>query len=319
MRRMAFCILVVVSASVAATYGAENTAESVQAVVDKNMSATRLHEQRQLRSEEVVKTYGASIIPCLRPYFRDESEDVRWEAYSLVWLVGRECTDMNARREVVDLLTNGLMDDQVGLDSTLLGRLCSFRADDFSDDAKATLTKALPRATAKPPTIPRGATFLVTGVANMREALPTLKKYSYDGSQGVSDTVQKNRWFDSSRWSALRARARMDVKEDIELCIELVKAHPDRDQRAAELLRSLAYVRQPEVLEYIRPFLFSDHLYDVGDSIDMVAVSEGQWAAAALGQMLEGFPWTMDSPATESALEECRAWMKNRTGYTLIR
>ena len=319
MRTMVLCAVIITSIAAGVACGEDNDRDQLRIQIDQVMSAARRREPTPFRRDLIAKEHGLSVLPCLKPYFRDDSRRVRWQAYGLVWFVGRLSADNDTRRQVVDLLARGLMDEQVDLDSTLLERLCSFQAEDFSDDAKGILTKVLAEATAEPPTAPVREAFLAIGVANMREALPAIGKCSYDGTQSVSDIVKKNRWFDSSHWSALKARARMGVKEDIQLCIELVEAHPDHDQRARELFKHLAYVRQPEVLEYIRPFLFSDHLEDVGGSIDLVPVSEGEWAAAALGQMLEGFPWTMDSPASRSALEECRAWMKGRTEYPLIR
>ena len=276
------------------------------------------------RVDDIGREHGLALLPHLRPYMEADDSKMQFRAVVAMSGVLSVCDEPKERRQLVEDLSRWFCDPKCLVVPSIARLLRGVRAEDFSEGAKTALLKGLQEAQAEAEATHYRARYnvciLVVGMADIKEALPVLAQEAYKPSDEVEKTVAAGtQWRGTSAWAALKARARMGIKEDIELCIRFAEAYPDRDDRAPDLLKHFSYVRQPEMVEYIRPFLFSDHLYDVGDSIDMIAVSEGQWAAAALGQMLEGFPWTMDSPASKSALEECRAWMKGRTEYSIIR
>jgi hypothetical protein len=99
----------------------------------------------------------------------------------------------------------------------------------------------------------RGEIILLAGVADLKSELPRLKQF-IDEHEGklkqqheenlaewartvekmperrqarFADSLLEQYWQSSLVWDALRARARMGVKEDIARCIELVEPHPD--------------------------------------------------------------------------------------------
>ena len=88
--------------------------------------------------------------------------------------------------------------------------------------------------------------------------------------------------------------------------INLVDAMEDAEDRVVFMGR-LGYIRQPEVVEYLKRYLFSDVVYET-NSRDLIPVSEANNAAEALGRMLEGFP-------KKGSIEEQRAWMNAQTVY----
>jgi len=57
-------------------------------------------------------------------------------------------------------------------------------------------------------------------------------------------------WFNSVAWKAALARARIGSNEDLKFCIDLVDKFPDPEFRSLVLLRDLASIDRPELLEY---------------------------------------------------------------------
>ena len=271
---------------------------------------------------ELGAEYGLDLLPHLCPYMEADNLKVQFQVVTAIGGILSTCRELKERQQVVDGLTQWFCNPKCLAQPYIEELLSKVRSEDFSESARTALFEELREAQADAKRHPGALNtcILVVGTADVREALPVLADGAYKSSDDV-ETILATRtgWRSSCAWAALRARARMGVEEDIELCLRFARAFPDRDEHARFLSKDLAYVRQPQVVEYIRPFLFSDHLEDVGGSIDVTPQSEGQWAATALGQMLEGFPWTRDFSPGESALEECRAWMKGRTEYSLIR
>jgi hypothetical protein len=184
---------------------------------------------------------------------------------------------------------------------------------------------------------------LLVGVADMKSELPQLEqliqenegklkeeheRYLAQGRREIENMsesmrehygyiLQKQYWQKSVVWAALRARARMGVKEDIARCIELVESHPDEDYRVESLLNELSYVRQPEVVDYLHTYLKSDKL-EAYKGIDVVRSTYAQYAAIALGRMLCGFPWKKDFPPKPEMIERCREWMAEQKQRNII-
>jgi hypothetical protein len=129
----------------------------------------------------------------------------------------------------------------------------------------------------------------------------------------------KTYWQDTTLWHALRARARMGVKEDVQRCIDMVASHPHPDARGAGLLSSLSYVRQPEVVSYISEYLDDDTMPSRGGSSDVVVDSYAAYAASALASMLEGFPLKSYRTSQPEKLKVARNWMAEQTEWKITR
>lgn len=117
------------------------------------------------------------------------------------------------------------------------------------------------------------------------------------GSDGDSPLYRRN---------GLLVLARFGDPAAIEEAIGLVQRIEDRETRVQGMGR-LAYISQPEALAYLKPYLFSDVVYEPKSKC-LVPVSEAYCAAEALGGMLEGFP-------RKGTIEERRAWMNSQTSY----
>jgi hypothetical protein len=110
----------------------------------------------------------------------------------------------------------------------------------------------------------------------------------------------------------------MGVKEDVKRCIEVVEAHPDESYRVIFLLDRISYVRQPEVVEYLKKYLFIDKPEKPASEGHM-RMSYAHRAAMALAQMLRGFPGNPEYGGNQKTIEECRKWMSKQKKWNIIR
>ncbi len=302
----------------------------------------------QLDIEALCIKYGAVLLPYLDQYTKDPDSHVRLKAYTLIVSIGRKAGDNNYRKATVYKLLTCLRQDKEH--NHALGRmLLQFKASDFSTEAKELLRQLLSQALIdlKMNGYVRGYIILLVGVADMKSELSHLKEFieqqedkliqehkkSIDRLENLLDRIpeehkarrntvlkmlRKQYWQDTLMWQALRARARMGVKKDILRCIELVELHPDEDYRVAFLLGQLAYVRQPEIVNYLQKYLNSDNLESY-KGYDTIRKSYAQRAAMAISKMLYGFPENPDYGGNQETIEHCRKWMAEQTEWRLIR
>jgi hypothetical protein len=216
----------------------------------------------------------------------------------------------------------------------LAERLLHFASADFSEVSKELVRELFVGAIEDGNRHLRRDILLLVGVADLRSELPRLKKFIDENEDKLKQkhekrlaewrqvvermperrrayyahTLLKQYWQSSLVWAALRARARMGLKEDTQRCIELVESHPDEDYRVIRLLKELSYVRQAEVVDYLWGYLVSDKetLYR---SNDVVPSRHASVAAEALSEMLGGFPSKRGRGADPETVKRCRKWM----------
>jgi hypothetical protein len=315
------------------------------------MDVVRTHTYDGAELNSMEKKYGLAMLPALRQCACDPDSEVARQAYGLILRLAGSAKDEATRQRIIELLVADLKDYRTnGTSDFVTRRLLEFSAVDFSDEAKVDLHEML-SAPRDRRYAPIGGIILMAGVADMKSELPHLqaivdseredKKASYQkridaiereiaGFSGVkrgppvSMVEERKRiqrqtyWQDSILWFVMRARARMGVKEDIQQCIEMAESHPDPNYRAERVFEQLAYVRQPEVVEYLRRYLNSDrpppfHGYDV------VPVSEAERAGSALQQMLENWPVKTYGHLMPQQLREARKWMADQKEWKIIR
>jgi hypothetical protein len=286
-------------------YGQTGIREEIESLLNNKMSAIR--EERPsgpTSSAAIAEKYGVKLLPYLEQYRNDASERVRWHAYALLWFVGKNSDSMPDRQKIVEVLAEGIAKSSPG--SVSRWWLFSFRSKDFSDASKSLIHKMLMAKKPKPDVI------LLCGVADMKSELPRLKEFLIDESdyKGPMRDIGRN-------WAARRARARMGVKEDIKRCIEFVEAYPDEERRVTFLLKDISYVRQPDVVEYLRKYLDSDKEILVGGCVG--TISYAGYAARALAKMLPGFPGSDDQVAySKEKIVHFREWMSKQKEWNLL-
>lgn len=329
------------------TFGLEQEdREEIQTVVSRCMERFRQQIPDECDSVYTIgKKHGVDLIPYLEDYMKDPNERVRWRAYAFIVHLGLDTEEVPARERIVEKLVRRLGEEEAkGNWQYLVERLARFTSADFSEQSRRLVRDLLLRALTDRHVSRRGDIILLAGVADLKSELPRLKEFidEHEGKlkqqhekrlaewrQVVEKMPERNRayyartllkqyWHSGLIWPALRARARMGVKEDIARCIELVESHPDEDYRVAWLLKELSYVRQPEVVDYLHKYLKSEKVRE-SKGADTVVGTYAQHAAKALAQMLRGFPGRKSIGGDKETIELRRKWMAEQKEWDIIR
>ncbi len=198
---------------------------------------------------------------------------------------------------------------KVGLSGQACTWLLTFGEKDFDDRAKNIIRKAMEK--------PGKGTVLICGVANIQEELPNLKKLLVDELEYQKRTGES--WRYELSWKARLARARMGVKEDINRCIELAGMELDRKLMTLSLFRDIGYIRQPEAIDFLMTYIFSDERLE-----QLKPTDPGEPVASYVIDILAGC--LRDFPVKSGGrrykpeeIELCRKWMSEQKEWKIIR
>lgn len=268
-----------------------------------------LRESKKAIPKEIVEKYGYKIIPVAEPYLQDSNFNVRSAAYGIIWSAGRRSKDTSERQHVVEKLLAYSFNDRRFKGSMADRLLSSFRAVDYSETAKQMLKEELASS-------PVYRTILLVGAADMN--LPLLKQFVDDVNEPLEPFGVFRKASHGRAFAAMMARGRMGIKEDVQRCIDLVESHPDERFRVGVLLDRISYIRQPEVVQYLKRYLMMDKTEDSKVSLRK---TYAQRAARALSKILEDFPRSKDgkSMAPRELVEYQRKWMSEQTEWNIIR
>lgn len=252
-----------------------------------------------------------TLLEALVMYEFDTSAEIRRKAYVLAWKIGERSYAPDIRKMAVEQLVNAFSDSDLQLSYGVSKLLLSFVSEDFTEQSKTVLRHRLE-------SVPlQGTIILVIGVANLQEVIPDLKQLR-SSSTDYEAVSPPNMWFSLNGWYARLALARMGSQEDIAHCIDMIESHPDADFRVTQLLKNLAYIRQPEAIMVLQEYLESDQRIDMG--ADVIRTPYYEFALTLLGQILEGFPIIReDQNYTLSDIETARAWMRAQTEFKIKR
>jgi hypothetical protein len=268
-----------------------------------------------------VGKHGYAVVAPTSKYLDDRSansDKIKSDAATIILAAVSQSTDIKQRQEGIEILLAKINDEQVGM--FLCDRLIQrFSSADFSEKSKLMIREYFHKDT-----YPKS--ILLVGVADIKEELDALDKIV----QASTINPQKDFAFNSRAFYALMTRARMGVKDDIKKCINLVEACPDEEFRVNGLLERLSYVRQPEVVEYIRKYYMMDKVGPSGGP-DCPGMSYADRAGDVLSLMLRDFPkykregkrtsrtLQQQINARQELLEKNRGWIKQQTHWEIIR
>ena len=278
---------------------------------------------------------GEAIVPVVRTYLDDPEPRIRWEACRILTSHAQHTKESVQRQSVLELIL-AQIDDK---DNAILVRrsiLNTFAQADFSPAAKALLSQKLTMAVAGEYANASqiSAIVLSIGAADMKEGIPRIHLLE------KASSPRALRWeghlpslLMSRPW--LMARARMGVSEDITRCIELVESCLRDRTKIVKVFDELTYVRQPEVIEYLRDYLDRDVWEALASDGDPMKFSSAYYVAGHLAKMLHGFPSihndemerrirTSPGGITFQELDGiyvqlCRDWMKKQKAWDIIR
>ena len=287
-----------------------SSADSAESAVRSQMEGFIKNKESRVDVGAVVKKYGYSVVATAEEYIENKDSAVRLHAYAFIDAAASHSANVVERQNAVGKLLKAAFRDPVYVDN-LLDRLTKYRSRDFSSSSMQLLRGKFADR-------PKYRVILLVGAAGDESRLEALAQ--------IRDAVKKplRPWgIDRQEghglaFAAMMARARMGVKEDVERCIELVESYPDEGFRVVVLLKRLSYVRQPEVVEYLKSYLFSDK-YEPGPPTQLRR-TYAQCAIAALLEMLEDFP-TKDKKfhSLPELTRYCREWMSKQKQWKIIR
>jgi len=308
-RNLSVAILAVVTALVSSA-APQDGYEPVRAVssFSNGTDAVEYFVQRRIAYrelvpvEELVQRYSATeMVQHLKELSTQSSENEQLAVMDTMAEIARRSSDRTLREQTVeDILSAALAGDA---ERSTLDLLLSFEGGDFNSEARRLLLNELSRV-ASSDTAREIDDRIVRWIASagVSQAVPILREL--DGTQREEQRTEGNPFYNRR---AILALAQLGERDAIKEVLALVDGVEDPERRAINL-EQLAYVRQPEVVQYLKRFLFSDVVFET-KSRDVLPVSESRRAAWALGAMIEGFP-------VRGTLEEQRAWMNARTYYT---
>ena len=215
------------------------------------------------------------------------NEPVKKFGIRLLSSVGMQSNDPNIREMVVKGLVGGLDDQDVYKKCGQL--LMGYRRADFSQGSKADLKQHFDQV------ILKGSrnylaidTVLLIGVADMKTEMDNLQAIIDQVTEPLQIRANSRQWHKGA-FTALKAQARMGDKDAIQRCIAIVDSESDEDFKVITLLKHISYIRQPEAIDYISQFLYSDKMLSSGGP-DFKVCSYAFYAARELESIVVGFP-----------------------------
>lgn len=248
--------------------------------------------------------------------------DPCWPVRKLAYLYEVELANLQPtkeiRHEVSKRLVNALIDPNSGLSGDASSWLLTFREGDFSVESKKRIKDAL--LTKERPGI---GLIKIAGVAGTKETLPRLGELLIDEDvyrNNPNPNNQIRKWYYAVGWNARLARARMGIKGDIEKCIRLVDSEPHRGIGALTPLNDIGYIRQPEAIEFLKSYVFSDET--IGQ-VELTVPGEpvASYVMGILTDCLENFPIKKKEQRgyTQEEIELFRKWMSEQKEWKIIR
>lgn len=179
---------------------------------------------------------------------------------------------------------------------------------------------------------------LLVGAADMQTEMDQLQMI-INKAEGPLQPFRPSPKWHSEAFTALMARARMGDQDAVQQCISLVDAETDEDFKVSTLLKQIEYIRQPQAVEYIKQYLYSDKKSrDLGP--DAIGGPYAYRVTGLLEKMVVGFPKRVDMNnhiqkyvSDKSFMEKwpqplgafmahalyCREWFENQQSIEIIR
>ena len=266
----------------------------------------------------VVDRYGLDVLPELRPFMQEPDRSVQSGVSSALDLLARKAETPDERKQLADEVLRWFCDPKCQEIVVLVKIADEIGSQYYSDELKDGLHDRLAASLEKSYGQERVYLVRMAGIVDLKEALPLLGEQAFKEFPHDQSIVKAFGGGGRLHWDALRARARMGVKEDIQLCLQFAEATTDQAILAGFIFEQLAYLRQPEIVEYLKPFAFRDDAA-VKAEHDIVEALYCDKAVEALAYMIEGFPLQPGLPPMEGDVERCREWLRNHPKYTLRR
>jgi len=285
---------------------------------------------------EIIDQYDAnSVVAQAIQLTKDPNETTKKFGYTLLGYAGYEHDAPHIRKPIVQAFVGGLKNK--GIAHSCAKSLMNYRKRDFSKEAKASLKQHFEEV------LSTGShsrhvknVILLIGVADMQTEVDRLQAIIDQIDEPLRYKHKSKQWMGGAI-TALKAKARMGDKDAIQQCISMVDSVSDEDYKVETLLKQLEYIRQPEAVEYIKQFLYSDKV-PPQLSHDAFELPYSHRAIANLQKMIVGFPTWRESynaykhkrgtdlefskkrvKFADYYPEYCRQWIEAQTSIEIIR
>ena len=287
---------------------------SLDDLLKDKMADIRAKVGSGIDSVQLTTTYGYRLVAAAEKYVNDTNPQVRRMAQFLMLKAGAISNKKDERQAVVDKLLP-MVDEGPFYADISSALLSSYRTEDFSEAAKEILRNKLTSSK-----YIKDRIVLLVGLADIKSELPELK--------GLVDQLQEplkplsRKPAHRLAFAALMARARMGVKEDIQRCIEIVESHPNEKEKLQVLFDKITYIRQPEIVDYLKAYFFMDKI-DPGPH-ERLGMPYAQRIGIYLSQMLPDFPWLKPTGKEKDAdfddwVKYNREWLNKQTTWNIER
>ena len=249
-------------------------------VIEEVVEARALEHERRvptLNASSIAKQFGTAAIPEWEKYLDHEDGRTRANARFGIAQIGKRSDDVQLRRNLLTQLVKSSLEDSQ-LDGKI-AHLFGFRPGDATDEVRRLLLERLNapgESGAKLRYEP--AVIQATGRLVIREAIPRLKELrALEPVDGNEKNPFRGRW-------AMLALARMGDSKAIQDTIATLENIEDGQQRTMNL-GYLSIIHQPEAVEHLKKYLFSDTVYPT-EAADLPAIRDQDYAYWALISML---------------------------------
>jgi len=291
------------------------------AAEEQNADIRNLQSAELLRLMENVRTRGpvqdvreilelnpASALDLLANYANDNSARVRQRANAMSAQLALEHGSQEQRRKIVDQLITALSDQASTVVQHAAQDLLQFERTDFTDSARSELVRLLQQPEPNPLVI------RLVGLAGLDSEVGRLAELR-DGETMSPSMLQSARYYGGVGWAATLARARLGSQADLDVAIERVRGEENSVLRVTDLLRQIAYTRQPDALELVREYLESSE--QLPELKPGSGTPYSQYALDILAGEIANFPVAQDGAGTYSDedIAAARAFMADRSNW----
>ena len=261
------------------------------------------------------------VLAELRKYANDPDRSVRSSATGIASGFSLRYADPKVRRQAAQLLVDsGVSDPDPGLARHAAQDLLDFNRADFTDEMRQVINQAL---TTDP--TPAFEVVLLAGVADVKAAEGRLRQMVREGSWTAQLALA--RMGDKAAIANVLARANAVTAPEIPVAANGMAIAADgtktydatrKSYEIVKLVQDLAYVRQPEVVEFLLSELFSDKVLP-GNGSDVPGGRYASLVADELDGVIVGFPDKKKRATYKTPKEEIaalRSWADKRGAVT---
>ncbi|MBN2181412.1 MAG: hypothetical protein JW715_05825 [Sedimentisphaerales bacterium] len=231
---------------------------NIEDLMKARIESARIREnppEIKITDEQLKAADPNKLLDILAPYEEDTESFVRSVTHiNIVKIANLHPDNTKVRQEVVRRLTEATYNRN---DKPAGRLLMTFTAKDFSEPSKALIRQAMDNVNTG--VVGGSLCVWLCGIADLQEEMPRLEKLMINEVAYNKDPNMRYapKWYYTTGWAARLARARMGVKEDIEICVSLIEEEIDKNNNF-QLLDKLGYIRRPEAIKSLKKYLDSD-------------------------------------------------------------